>query len=78
MTVDKNIGSEINAAKASKKPVKLRVKGDFLSPDRALNLADQTRAALARQWLEENRSEIYNYNMRIERCGVFSDGLRRF
>ena len=30
------------------------------------------------QWLDENREAIDAYNQRVEREGVFSDGLRSF
>ena len=30
------------------------------------------------QWVMENLRAIAAYNRRIEKCGVFSDGLRRF
>ena len=32
----------------------------------------------ARQWAEENQTAFADYNARIERCGEFSNGLRRF
>jgi len=32
----------------------------------------------ARQWVEKNQAAIEDYNARIERCGEFSNGLRRF
>ena len=39
----------------------------------------EERAALARIWLEENRSAIEAYNRMIEQDGfVFSDGARTF
>ena len=39
----------------------------------------EERAALARTWLEENRSAIEAYNRMIEQDGfVFSDGARTF
>ena len=80
--------SELFDADAPKKPVNLRVNSDLLRQAKALNinlskaleqqLAGMTRDARARQWLEENKPAIDDYNARIERRGVFSNGLRRF
>jgi antitoxin CcdA len=46
----------------------------------AFEEALRVRIAQARRsrWREENRLAIDEYNARIERSGVFSDGLRRF
>ena len=75
-------------AKATKKAVNLRVNADLLRQAKALNinlskaleqqLVEIAREARARQWLTENKSAIDEYNARIEKRGVFSDGLRRF
>ena len=80
--------TEFFDAKASKKAVNLRVNGDLLRQAKALNinlskalerqLVEIAREACVRQWLTENKSAIDEYNARIERRGVFSDGLRRF
>jgi len=80
--------TEIYDTKATKKAVNLRVNGDLLRQAKALNinlskaleqqLAELARVARARQWLAENKSAIDDYNARIEKQGVFSDGLRRF
>jgi len=80
--------TELFDAKAPKQPVNLRVNSDLLRQAKALNinlskalerqLAGMAREARARQWLEENKSAIDDYNARIEKRGVFSDGLRRF
>lgn len=82
------MSAEIFDAKAPKKPVNLRVNSDLLRLAKALNinlskaleqhLGVLARAARAQQWLEENQGAIDDYNARIERSGVFSDGLRRF
>ncbi|MHB1231488.1 MAG: type II toxin-antitoxin system CcdA family antitoxin [Burkholderiales bacterium] len=41
--------------------------------------ANATRRLLINaRWARENLRAIAAYNQRIERCGVFSDGLRRF
>jgi post-segregation antitoxin (ccd killing protein) len=39
---------------------------------------DLVGVARRRLWLVENESAIADYNDRIDREGVFSDGLRRF
>lgn len=80
--------TDIFDAKAPKKPVNLRVNSDLLRLAKALNinlskaleqhLGVLARTAQAQQWLEENKAAIADYNARIERSGVFSDGLRRF
>jgi len=31
-----------------------------------------------KKWKEENSSAIAAFNERVEKCGVFSDGLRSF
>ena len=36
------------------------------------------RLLINARWARENLRAIAAYNQRIERCGVFSDGLRRF
>ena len=41
-------------------------------------LAEEVRARRREQWLAENREAIAAYNARIERDGVWSDGLRGF
>lgn len=75
-------------AKAAKKAVNLRVNGDLLRQAKALNvnlskaleqqLVEIAREARTRQWLDENKSAIDDFNARIEKHGVFSDGLRRY
>ena len=82
------MSAEIFDAKAPKKPVNLRVNSDLLRLAKALNinlskaleqhLGVLARTARAQQWLEENQAAIDDYNARVERRGVFSDGLRRF
>ncbi|MDD5383473.1 MAG: type II toxin-antitoxin system CcdA family antitoxin [Gallionella sp.] len=49
-----------------------------LSQTLALHLAEIVRQAQRRQWLEENKNALDEYNHRIETRGTFSDGLRRF
>lgn len=41
-------------------------------------LEAEVRARKRERWLEENREAIDAYNERIERDGVWSDGLRGF
>ena len=41
-------------------------------------LEEEIRARRRAQWLEENREAIAEYNARIERDGLFSDGFRSF
>ncbi len=42
------------------------------------SLAAAIAAAERAAWLEENHEAIDSYNQRIERDGLWSDGLRRF
>ncbi len=41
-------------------------------------LSELVREAGAKAWLAENRKAIDAYNERIDKQGVFSDGLRRY
>ena len=41
-------------------------------------LEEAVRARKRERWLAENRDAIAAYNERIERDGMFSDGLRSF
>ncbi|WP_395711668.1 type II toxin-antitoxin system CcdA family antitoxin [Reyranella sp.] len=70
-----------------KQPVTLRVRGDLLVAARraGIDLSATLERALIeqlaetrRRWLEENREAIAAYNERVERYGVFTDGLRRW
>lgn len=73
---------------APRKPTNLSINADLLNHARALNLnlsqlleqhlIEVVRERLRECWLEENREAVDDYNQRIERDGVFSDGLRRF
>ena len=75
-------------ADAPKRPVNLSLNSDLLAMGKALGLnlssvaeealAHAVSARLAEHWLEENRDAIEAYNLRVERQGVFSDGLRTF
>ncbi|MBX3493751.1 MAG: type II toxin-antitoxin system CcdA family antitoxin [Parvibaculum sp.] len=72
----------------TKKAVNLSVDAELLAKakEMELNLSatledvlrEKTRAEEARRWKEENREAIEAFNRRIERDGIWSDGLRRF
>src|SRR6266571_3327713 len=49
-----------------------------LSQALEIRLAEILRDEKRRNWLEENREAMEEYNRRIETDGVFSDGLRQF
>ena len=81
--------SNINFNQAApKKSANLSINADLLQQAKQLNinlsqtfeqhLADIIRQAQRSQWLAENQSALDEYNRRIERRGMFSDGLRRF
>ncbi|MDD5404770.1 MAG: type II toxin-antitoxin system CcdA family antitoxin [Sulfuricella sp.] len=73
---------------AKKKSANLSINESLLRQAKALNinlsqlleqrLAEYLRESLRENWLAENRGAIDAYNQRIERNGVFSDGLRTF
>lgn len=73
---------------APKKATNLSINSDLLRQAKELNinlsqtvedyLSELVREAKRKQWLAENAEAIAAYNARIERDGVFSDGLRRF
>ena len=73
---------------APKKATNLSINSDLLRQTKELNinlsqtvedyLSELVREAKRKQWLAENAGAIAAYNERIERDGVFSDGLRRF
>jgi antitoxin CcdA len=75
-------------ASAPKKPTNLSINSDLLqqakehhinlSQTLELRLAEILRDEKRRNWLEENREAMEEYNQRIETHGVFSDGLRQF
>lgn len=75
-------------ASAPKKPTNLSINSDLLqqakehhinlSQTLELRLAEMLRDEKQRNWLEENREAVEEYNQRIETHGVFSDGLRQF
>ena len=73
---------------ARKKPTNLSLNRDLLQQARELriNLSQTLERCLAqmlldekrRVWREENQEAIDAYNRRIEKQGVFSNGLRGF
>lgn len=73
---------------ARRKPTNLSLNSDLLREARAMRLnlsqileqrlTELLREYRRREWLRENREAIEDYNRRIERRGVFSDGWRRF
>ena len=73
---------------APKKPTNLSLNRDLLRQARELriNLSQTLERCLAqilldekrRVWREENQEAIDAYNRRIEKQGVFSNGLRAF
>ena len=74
--------------RAPKKSANLSINGDLLrqAKERNINLSQALELRLAelvredkcRKWQEENKEAIEEYNSRVEACGTFSDGLRRF
>jgi antitoxin CcdA len=73
---------------APKKSTNLSINSDLLrkAKEHHINLSKALEQRLVemlleekrREWREENRDAIEAYNRRIEKSGVFSDGLRRF
>jgi len=75
-------------ASAPKKSTNLSINSDLLqqakelrinlSQTLELRLAEILRDEKRRNWQEENREAIEEYNRRVEACGVFNDGQRQF
>jgi antitoxin CcdA len=75
-------------ASAPKKPANLSINSDLLQQAKEhhinlsqaleLRLTEILRDEKRRNWMEENREAMEEYNRRIETHGVFSDGLRQF
>lgn len=71
-----------------KRAANLSVNAELLDQAKALEinlsatferaLEEEVRARKREQWLAENRDAIVAYNERIERDGMFGDGLRSF
>ena len=80
--------SDVYDASAPKKSTNLSINSDLLQQAREqrINLSQTLENCLAeilrdekrRNWQEESREAIEEYNRRIEAGGVFSDGLRQF
>jgi len=74
--------------KAKKKPTNLSINADLLkqAKQKKINLSKELEQRLVeillqerrREWREENREAIEEYNRQVENSGVFSDGLRMF
>lgn len=75
-------------ANAPKRPTNLSVNADLLrlAKELGINLSQTLESRLIevvreesrRRWLAENADAVEDYNARVDREGVFSDGLRRF
>jgi antitoxin CcdA len=73
---------------APKKSANLSINSDLLrlAKENHINLSQALEQRLdevlreeqRRKWLTENHEAVNEYNSRIDRHGVFSDGLRRF
>ena len=73
---------------APKRPSNLSIYSDLLTEARKykINLSGLLEQALVEkltekkraEWREKNRAALEAYNQRIEKRGVFSDGLRNF
>ena len=78
----------MTGASARKTPTNLSLPPGLVKRAKALGLnvsmvveaalQDAVKAAEAKQWLEENREAIDEYNALVAEQGVFSDGRRRF
>ena len=75
-------------ASASKRPANVSVRAELLDKAKLLGinlsrtledrLAELVRDAEAREWLASNQRAIDAYNKRVEREGIWSDGVRSF
>jgi antitoxin CcdA len=73
---------------APKKPTNVTINSDLLRLVREMNvnlsqtleerLVEIVREEAQKRWLAENAAAIRDYNARVERMGVYSDGVRRF
>jgi antitoxin CcdA len=73
---------------SQKRPVNVKARGDLVAEAKALNInlsgvfdaALETAVKTARiaKWQEENGEAFAAYDKRIQSCGVFSAGKRRF
>ena len=74
--------------RAKKESVNLSINSDLVEKARGLNInlsqtLERSLLELLRQkerehWIRENEDAIAEYNQRVEKEGVFSDGLRKF
>jgi antitoxin CcdA len=89
MRIQRPQGLRMNARSPSpKRPANVSVRADLLEQARRhdINLSrtlEDRLVELLREkerdaWLARNRAAIEAYNKRVERDGVFSDGLRTF
>ncbi|MEQ9197221.1 MAG: type II toxin-antitoxin system CcdA family antitoxin [Parvibaculum sp.] len=72
----------------AKKAVNLSVDAELLAKAKEMEinlsatleevLRERSREEERRRWQEENKEAIEAFNRRIERDGIWSDGLRRF
>ncbi|OFZ86066.1 MAG: acetoacetyl-CoA synthase [Betaproteobacteria bacterium RBG_16_64_18] len=75
-------------ASPSKRPANVSVRAELLDKAKHLGinlsrtledrLTELVREGEAREWLAQNRRAIDAYNKRVEREGIWSDGLRGF
>jgi antitoxin CcdA len=75
-------------ASAPRRPANVSVNTELLDKAKHLGinlsrtledrLAELVREAESREWLAENQRALDAYNKRIEREGIWSDGLRGF
>jgi len=82
------MNSRSTAVRRRKKATNLSVDDQLLARARELKLnlsqvfeaglADAIRAREAEAWLKRNKAALDAYNERVEKQGVFSDGLRSF
>jgi len=73
---------------APKKPATLSINADLLVKAREMDinlsatleqaLIEALRERRREEWRAENRAAIQTYNDRVEKHGVFSDGVRTF
>ena len=73
---------------APKKATNVSINSDLLSKAKNMKinlsrtleqaLTEKLRIQKQKQWLEKNQNALNQYNQRIEKHGVFSDGIRKF
>jgi len=74
--------------KVLKKAVNLRINQQLIDEAKAMkinlsqtletSLIEVLREKQKEAWLQDNQDAVASYNQRIEKNGVFSDGLRQF